>query len=139
LPARHICRGKHMHAHGGIQHKKCHRIAYSTHDKSLLIHIYVPLYMSVCRAHAQTMNHPRDRCGDQAHVRRKKMGKKRQKAATICLTSMIQASHSLTVPLHKNVASVAAGRPLRRPAPFARRESSIKRAAYQSVRLALLS
>ena len=139
LPARHICRGKHMHAYGGIQHKELTESNIQRLTKGLFIHIYVPLHLSVCRVHAQTMNHPRD-SGDQAHVRRKKTGKLRQHAATICLTSMIKArSHSLTVSLHKNVASVAAWRPLRRPAPFARRESSIKRAAYQAVRLALLS
>ena len=41
------------------------------------------------------------------------------------------------VPLRMYVCRV--GRPLRRPAPFARRESSMNRATYQAVRLALLS
>ena len=139
LPARHIFCGKHMHEQKAFNTKNLTQSHIQRLTKGLLIHIYVPLRMSVCRVHAQTLNHQRD-SGDQAHVRRKKTGKLRQHAATICLTSMIKArSHSLTVSLHKNVASVAAWRPLRRPAPFARRESSIKRAAYQAVRLALLS
>jgi hypothetical protein len=138
LPARHIFRGTHMHAQKAFNTKNLTESHIQRLTKALLIHIYVPLLMSVCRVHAQTMNHQRD-SGDQARVRRKKTGKLRQHAATICLTSIIKArSHSLTVSLHKNVASVGAG-PLRRPAPFARRESSMKRAKYQAVRLALLS
>ena len=139
LPARHLFRGTHMHAQKAFNTKNLTVSHIQRLTNGLLIHIYVPLLMSGCRVHAQTMNHQRD-SGDQAHVRRKKTGILRQHTATICLTSIMKArSHSLTVSLHKNVASVAAGRPLRRRAPFAKRESSMKRATYQAVRLALLS